>query len=159
MKWKNSSCSACGRQLQDSTHLFLNCPASEPLRRDFSSRPWPDLMSLRVFSPHPILGRGRVAPPSPVPDADDDRKCCHISPSFCIGKRIVAEDYGRENKRTFYSGQVPAPLQRLRKSGNREIYERFCLPNGIANESHLCNKQRSRFGSDVFRIWKQTLIL
>jgi len=28
----SSSCSACGHHLQDQTHLFLDCPASEPLR-------------------------------------------------------------------------------------------------------------------------------
>jgi len=49
IKWKNSSCSACGHPLQDATHLLLNCSASEPLRHtifgttsifDLWSRPW-----------------------------------------------------------------------------------------------------------------------
>jgi len=30
---ENSTCSACGYQLLDLTHLILNCPSSEPLRR------------------------------------------------------------------------------------------------------------------------------
>jgi len=30
---ENSSCSACGHPLQGLTHLLLDCPASEPLRR------------------------------------------------------------------------------------------------------------------------------
>jgi len=33
MKWKNSSCIACGHQLQDLVHFLLGCPVSEPLRR------------------------------------------------------------------------------------------------------------------------------
>ena len=30
---ENSACSACGHLLQDLNHLFLDCPASEPLRK------------------------------------------------------------------------------------------------------------------------------
>jgi len=50
IKRKNFSRSACGHPLQDLTHLFLDCHASEPLRRaifgttfsifDLWSRPW-----------------------------------------------------------------------------------------------------------------------
>jgi len=73
LKWKNSSCSACGHPLQDLTHLLLDCPASEPLRHaifgttifDLWSRPWgvARLLGLRVFLHAPSLRRGLVAPP------------------------------------------------------------------------------------------------
>jgi len=66
IKRKNSSCSACRHQLQDLTHLLLDCPASEPLQRaifgitssifDFWSRFW-DLA--RLLDIHGI-------PPSPI---------------------------------------------------------------------------------------------
>jgi len=73
---ENSSCSACRHHLQDLTHFFLSCPASEPLRRaifgttssifDLWSRPWgvARLLGLRGVPPRPpSFGRGRVAPP------------------------------------------------------------------------------------------------
>jgi len=67
---ENSSCSACGYCLQDPTHLLLDCPTTEPLRRanfsttssifDLWSRPWGvvRLLSLRGVSPLPILRKG-----------------------------------------------------------------------------------------------------
>jgi len=74
IKWKeNSSCSACGHPLQDLTHLLLDCPASEPLRRAIFgttysifdlllSRPWgvARLLGLCGVLPRPSLERGRV---------------------------------------------------------------------------------------------------
>jgi len=75
IKRKNSSC-ACGHLLQDLTHLYLDCPASEPLRRailtllsSLMSGPdlgaWPDCWVSVEFFHTPPLGRGRVAPPPP----------------------------------------------------------------------------------------------
>jgi len=73
IKRKNiSSCSACGHPLQDLTHLLLDCPAPEALRRAIFGttssifylwfRPW-GVGSLRSSSTPPSLGRGRVEPP------------------------------------------------------------------------------------------------
>jgi len=79
IKRKNSSCSACGHPLQDQTHLFLDCLASEPLQRaifdttysifDLWSNlgAWPDCGSPWSFSTPPSLGRGQVASPPPPP--------------------------------------------------------------------------------------------
>jgi len=71
IKWKeNSSCSACGHPLQDLTHLLLDCPASEPLRRAIfgitssilTSGPdlgaWPDCWVYVEFLHAPILRKG-----------------------------------------------------------------------------------------------------
>jgi len=74
---ENSTCSACGHPLQDLTHLLLDCPASEPLRRIiFGTTLLPFLISLVrtlgcgltvgslwSFSMPPSLGRGQVASP------------------------------------------------------------------------------------------------
>jgi len=53
IQWKyNSSCSACSHQLQDLTHLHLNCPESEPLRRAIFGT------ASSIFDREPDLGRG-----------------------------------------------------------------------------------------------------
>ena len=75
---ENSACSACGHPLQNLNHLFLDCPASEPLCKsifgsslsilDLWSRPWgcgPTVASPRSSSAPPSLGRDRVVPPLP----------------------------------------------------------------------------------------------
>jgi len=67
----------CGHPLQDLTHLLLDCPASEPLRRAIFGtffHFWPLVQTLgrgptvglleRSSTP-PSLGRGRIAPPPP----------------------------------------------------------------------------------------------
>ena len=67
---KNSACSACGHSLQDLNHLFLDCPAFQPLRKSiFGSsfsilnlwfRPWgvARLLCLRGVPPRPHLSEG-----------------------------------------------------------------------------------------------------
>jgi len=69
---ENASCSACGHPQQDLTHLLLDCPASEPLRRAIfgitslllpflTSGPdlgaWPDSVEF-LHAPHPSEGVG-----------------------------------------------------------------------------------------------------
>jgi len=78
---ENSSCSACGHPLQDLTHLFLDRPASKPLRRatfgttsfifDLWSRPWgvARLLGSRGVPPRPHPSKG-VRPPPPVRSKD-----------------------------------------------------------------------------------------
>ena len=65
-----SACSACGHPLQDLSHLILDCPASEPLRKsifgsslsllDLWSRPWgvARLLGLREIPPRPHPSEG-----------------------------------------------------------------------------------------------------
>jgi len=64
-----SSCSACGHPLQDPSHLLIDCPAFEPLRRaifgttsifDLWSRPWgvARMLGLRGVPPHPHPSEG-----------------------------------------------------------------------------------------------------
>ena len=67
---ENSACSACGHPLQDLSHLLLNCPASEPLRKsifgtslfilDLWPRPWSvaRLLGLRGVPPRPHPSEG-----------------------------------------------------------------------------------------------------
>jgi len=69
---EKSSCSACGHPLQDTTHLLLDCLASEPLLRaifgtttsifDLWSRPWVVARLLGLCGvpprPHPLEGVG-----------------------------------------------------------------------------------------------------
>jgi len=62
---ENFSCNDCGHQLQDLTHLLLDCPASEPLRRaifgttatnfDLKSTPWgvARMLGFRGITPRP----------------------------------------------------------------------------------------------------------
>ena len=67
---ENSACNACGHPLQDLNHLFLDCPASEPLRKsifgsslsilDLWSGPWSvaRLLGLRGVPPRPYPSEG-----------------------------------------------------------------------------------------------------
>jgi len=75
---ENSSCSACGHPLQHLTHLLLDCPVSEPLRRAiFGTTSIFDLWSrctvesLWSTSMPPSLGRSWVAPPPPEVRSSD----------------------------------------------------------------------------------------
>ena len=69
---ENPSCSGCGHPSQDTSHLILHCPATDPLRRslfdnflslyDHCLRPWgvSQLLGLLGFPPstHPLEGVG-----------------------------------------------------------------------------------------------------
>ena len=67
---ENSACGACGHPLQDLSHLLLDCPASEPLRKsifgfslfilDLWSRPCgvARLLGLRGVPPRPDPSEG-----------------------------------------------------------------------------------------------------
>jgi len=69
IKWKNSPCSAGGHPLQELTHLLLDCPSSEPLRRAIfgTTSSIFDLWS-RTWGVARVLGLHGVTPrPRPIP--------------------------------------------------------------------------------------------